>query len=79
MTLIDPFGDPEYTYAQVANHLAARIRIGEFRYRLPTERALAEEYEVGYQTVRRAMQFLRERGLVVTLQGKGTFIAPGSA
>lgn len=72
---MNPTGDPEYTYAQVANHLAARIKIGEFKHRLPTERALAEEYEVPYQTIRHAIKSLRERGLIVTRQGKGTFVA----
>lgn len=77
MTDIDPIGEPGFTYAQVANHLTARIKTGEFKYRLPTERALAEEYDVAYQTIRRAMRFLRERGVVVTRPGKGTFVAAG--
>ncbi|MFJ4340434.1 GntR family transcriptional regulator [Streptomyces sp. NPDC088915] len=43
--------------------------------RLPAERDLAEEYGVAYLTVRRAARVLRERGLILTVHGKGTFVA----
>ena len=77
-------------YLRVAGAIAGRIERGEFPPggRLPRELALAEEYGVAYHTVRRAMQVLRERGLVETLWGKGTFVthpgqtegpAPGSS
>jgi DNA-binding GntR family transcriptional regulator len=42
------------------------------------QRDLAEEYGVAYTTVRRAMAVLRERGLIKSIQGRGTFvIQPG--
>jgi GntR family transcriptional regulator len=72
--LIDPMG-PDFTYVQVADHIAARIEVGEFKHKLPAERALAEEYEVAYQTLRHAMQVLRDRGVIITRQGRGTFVA----
>jgi GntR family transcriptional regulator len=75
--LIDPMG-PDFTYLQVADHIAARIEVGEFSHKLPAERALAEEYEVAYQTLRHAMQVLRDRGLIITRQGRGTFVAPAA-
>jgi GntR family transcriptional regulator len=74
--LIDPMG-PDFTYLQVADHIATRIEVGEFEHKLPAERALADEYEVAYQTLRHAMKILRERGLIITRQGRGTFVAPG--
>ena len=43
--------------------------------KLPAERDLADEWGIAYQTVRRAMRELRERGLVVSRVGKGTFVA----
>ncbi len=46
--------------------------------RLPAERALADEYEVACQTVRRSMKVLRERGLIITRPGCGTFVAPSA-
>jgi GntR family transcriptional regulator len=75
--LINPMG-PDFTYIQVADHLAARIEVGEFEHKLPAERDLAEEYEVAYQTLRHAMKILRERGLIITRQGRGTFVAPSA-
>ena len=84
VTTVPPFdagaGGPEYVYVRVADHLAARIAAGEFPpdAMLPGERALAAEYLVALGTVRRAVDELRDRGLVVTLAAKGTFVArPG--
>ncbi len=77
MSPIDPLG-PDFAYIQVANDIAARIEIGEISHKLPAERALAEEYGVAYQTVRHAMAVLRERGLIITRQGRGTFVAPSA-
>jgi DNA-binding GntR family transcriptional regulator len=69
-------GGPAYVYARVADHVAARIGAGELRpgARLPSERDLAAEYGVALGTARRAVQELRDRGLVVTLPAKGTFV-----
>ncbi|MEU3350174.1 winged helix-turn-helix domain-containing protein [Streptomyces sp. NPDC037389] len=65
-----------YVYMQVADHIAARISAGELRLgaRLPGERDLAGEYGVAIGTARRAVQELRDRGLLVTLPAKGTFV-----
>ena len=69
--------EPAYLYARVADHIAARVEVGELApgARLPGERDLAAEYQVALGTVRRAVEELRRRGLVVTLPAKGTFIA----
>ena len=66
-----------YVYMQMADHIAGRIAKGELRpgARLPGERDLAAEYGVAHLTARRATRELRERGLVVTLPAKGTFVA----
>jgi GntR family transcriptional regulator len=70
-------GEPAYVYARVADHIAARIAAGQLApgARLPGERDLAAEYSVALGTARRAIAELRDRGLVVTLPAKGTFIA----
>jgi GntR family transcriptional regulator len=63
-------------YAQVEDALAGRIRDrlrpGD---RLPTEDDLIAEFGVSRITVRHAIQNLVGRGLVVTEQGRGTFVA----
>jgi len=74
-TPVDPFGR-EHAYVQVADDMERRIRSGEFSRKLPSERSLAEEYEVAYTTVRHAMQILRERELIITIHGRGTFTLP---
>lgn len=74
MPRIDPLA-AEFAYLQVANDIAVRIEVGEIIHKLPAERTLADEYGVAYQTVRHAMQVLRDRGLIITRQGRGTFVA----
>jgi DNA-binding GntR family transcriptional regulator len=63
-------------YAQLADIVAARIAAGELvpDRPIPAETRLAEEYGVARLTARRAVRELRERGLVYTVQGKGTFV-----
>lgn len=65
----------EHAYIQVAADIARRISDGEITRKLPAERALAEEYGVSYITVRHAMAVLREQGLIVSIHGRGTFVA----
>lgn len=74
--VVDP-SRPVYVWRQVADHIAARIASGELQpgARLEGERELAESLGVAVGTVRRAVEDLRERGLVVTLPAKGTYIA----
>ena len=71
---VDPVGNADYTYVQAANVIAVRIEAGEFTRRLPAERDLARELGVAYQTLRHSMKVLRDRGLIITRQGRGTFV-----
>jgi len=73
----EPKEGPDYLYVQMADHIAARIESGELPKgaRLPGEQALTEEYQVALSTVRRAVEELRGRGLVVVTPSKGTFVA----
>jgi GntR family transcriptional regulator len=68
--------DGDYSYRQIADSIQQRIATGVYTVRLPAERALADEYGVAYQTLRRSMEVLRDRGMVITRQGRGTFVAP---
>lgn len=81
----DPRPD-EYLFEQVADHLEARIHAGELPWekqpegalpvgtKIPGERQLSEEYGIALGTARRAVQELRDRGLVRTLPARGTFV-----
>jgi GntR family transcriptional regulator len=70
---------PEPMYEQIAAVLAARIADGTYppRRRIPSEAAICEEFGVARPTARSAVQVLRERGLVATVQGKGTYVSEG--
>ena len=68
-------------YEQAADYVSRLIASGELApgQKFPDQRELAEEWGVAYQTVRRAMRELHERGLVVSRVGKGTFVVPQSS
>jgi len=73
--MIDP-ASSAHTYVQLADLLEARIRSGEMAGKIRAEKDIADEYGVAYGTVRRTMALLRERGLVESIQGRGTFVVP---
>lgn len=62
---------------QVAADIQADIDAGKLApdTRLPSEAELSQQYGVARVTVRRAMEQLRQRGKVVTVHGRGTYVA----
>lgn len=68
---------PTPVYVRVADWVESRIKSGKLTSgaRLPPERELASELGVAYDTVRRAAALLRERGLIITVHGRGTYVA----
>jgi GntR family transcriptional regulator len=71
----DPAG-PVLIYMAVADDIAGQIARGELvpGARLPSLDALAESYGIARMTARRAVRELTERGLVVVIVGKGTYV-----
>jgi GntR family transcriptional regulator len=69
-------GGPQLAYMRVADDITSRINSGELRpgARLRSERDLAEHYGVAFHTIRNAMKVLRQRGLIVSVHGRGTFV-----
>lgn len=69
----DEFGPP---FQQVAARIAAAVSRGEYAPgdKLPALTALADEYGVAIGTVRSALNVLRDKGLVVTRAGSGSFV-----
>lgn len=69
--------DEDLAYVVVADDIARRIASGELApgTRLRSERDLAEIYGRAYGTIRKAMELLRERGLIRTVHGRGTYVA----
>lgn len=72
---LDP-NRPEYLYLQAADLIVARIHARRYIGKMPSEHALAQELGISYMTVRHATALLRERGLILSLHGRGTFVAP---
>lgn len=66
----------KYRYVQIADHVEQQIRDGRLQPRaaLPSIPRMAEEYGVAKMTIARAVQVLVDRGLVVVLLGRGTFV-----
>ena len=74
---INPRG-AEPPYRQIAAWLRARIEAGDFRPGedpLPSEKELVQLFGVARDTARRAVQVLRDEGLVVTVPQRGTYVA----
>lgn len=77
---INPRG-AEPPYRQIAAWLRSRIEAGEFRPGedpLPSEKDLVDMFGVARDTARRAVQSLREAGLVVTVPQRGTYVIPSA-
>ena len=64
-------------YAGVKRWIAARIRSGEWppRHRIPSESELVDALGVSRMTVNRALRELSLEGLLVRMQGLGSFVA----
>ncbi len=67
-------------FEQVAVQIEKRILDGELRSgdRLPTERHLAEQFQVSRTAVREAMKILAQKGLVDMRPGRGTIVIDGA-
>ena len=66
---------PEHPYIQLAAQLRVRIDVGEIVDMLPSLTQLMAETGLALNTVRRAIRLLADEGLVVTVPGRGTFVA----
>jgi DNA-binding FadR family transcriptional regulator len=72
---------PRQRYEDVADRLTADIRAGRLTpgERLPSERDLARQLEVGRASVREAIAALQVAGIIETRPGSGSFVAAGAA
>ena len=63
-------------YEDIVQQFHSLIRQGVLQHgaRLPSERMLAEQFNVSRSSVREAIRFLELQGLVVSRRGSGTFI-----
>ncbi|MGI8310475.1 GntR family transcriptional regulator [Saccharopolyspora hattusasensis] len=75
MRKLDP-DDPRPPYRQIADQLQAAIDSGELGpgQQLPALSALTSEYGVSLGTAKSALAVLRDAGLIVSRQGKGSYV-----
>lgn len=69
---------PVPLYVQIKDLLQTQIETGAYviGQRLPSERELAQRFNVSRMTARQALQSLAQEGLTSSRVGKGTFVSP---
>jgi DNA-binding GntR family transcriptional regulator len=72
--------DPVPVYQQLARVIATEIRAGQYppRTPLPSESTLMQRFGVSRGSVRKAMEYLRDQGLVFTVPQRGTYATEGA-
>jgi len=67
-------------YLQIMEQIRHRIAIGDWvaGHELPSIRVLAAELQVSVITIKRSYLELERDGVIVTRQGKGSFVAEGA-
>ncbi|GGM84553.1 hypothetical protein GCM10012275_64090 [Longimycelium tulufanense] len=68
----------EPPYVQVAEDLLSGIEAGRYKPgdKLPSLKDLAEQYGVAIGTVKSALALLRDRSVIATRHGTGSFVRP---
>src|SRR4051812_48377198 len=68
--------DPRSALDYVADAIRSKIESGELGpgQKLPSFDQMASDYMVSVSTLRNAVEQLKGRGLIITRQGKGTFV-----
>ncbi|WP_165436225.1 GntR family transcriptional regulator [Amycolatopsis suaedae] len=62
--------------AQVAQRVREQLRAETYGVgdKLPTHEAMSDEFGVSVNTIKRALGFLQEEGLIVSRRGQGAFV-----
>ncbi len=65
-------------YEQIKNTIMNQIISGELKEEdsLPSIRSLAKDIRISVMTIKKAYDELEQEGYIVTVQGKGSFVAP---
>jgi DNA-binding GntR family transcriptional regulator len=73
---IPDYAVPRPAYMQIADDLRSQIEAGKYGpgARLPSNRAMSEQYGVAAETLRQALDVLRGEDLIATQSTRGTFV-----
>ena len=63
-------------FEEIARQLLEKIKSGEISGRLPAEQELAKQCKVSPVTAAKALNLLRDKGVVKRVSGRGTFVVP---
>ena len=66
---------PVPLHEQLSTLLRDQIKKGVLTGRVPSILTLAQEHQVSHRTAARALTTLRDEGLIVSVQGKGYYVA----
>ena len=66
---------PVPLYEQLAAVLRGQIRDGKLTGRVPSILGLAQEHGVSHRTSAAALAILKDEGLIVSVRGKGFYVA----
>jgi GntR family transcriptional regulator len=66
--------DDRWPYRIVADDLRHKIKSGKISGKLPSREKLAEEYGFTHMTVARALDILKDEGLIYGVPGLGVFV-----
>jgi GntR family transcriptional regulator, arabinose operon transcriptional repressor len=63
-------------YEQLYNHVLSAIQTGQLRSgdRVPSEKELADKFDVSRITSKKALELLEQAGLIERIRGKGSFV-----
>ena len=77
MNIIISHTSMEPIYEQIVRQIRAKIIDGSLKEKepLPSVRTLSRELKISALTVKKAYDLLDEEGLIVTVHGKGSFVA----
>ncbi|WP_422932012.1 LacI family DNA-binding transcriptional regulator [Singulisphaera sp. PoT] len=66
-------------YLEVSKEIEARISAGRWRgdQRMPAVREIADEYKVSVATASRALQVLRDKGIITSVERSGSYLVDG--
>lgn len=62
-------------YKEIAIQILRKINHDEYSNKLPSETELTKEFNVSRNTIRKALKLLNDQGIIISIQGSGSYIS----